>query len=584
LLYTNGYVAADDYIQRIMQAASHFAIQVGGSTNMPRTSHNMSPVRHPGSIRVKVPGAGRRIALIKSATKSASAENVVAGILNSALDGVALLRPVRDTTGGIEDFRWIRINPEGERILGREADSLLGQRLLVTFPDLARSSGLLESWAAADGGKPLRHELQCLRDGMEGWIAFSVVGVDDGIAMTFRDITACRRDAAAVQEARLKADKAEHAKATFLAITSHELRTPLNGVVGALDLLDGCPNEVRGIFLDTARASARALSRVITKILDFTKLDAGTVEVHPVVFDLHELVDAEAAAIAPQAAAKTLLVESTIDRTAPRWVLGSPEHIRQILRALLENAVKFTDAGTVELTLARCSEPDVCGGPTACFSLTVSDTGIGIDPAFHTSLFQAFSQCDSSLTRTHEGCGLGLAICSRLADQLGGNLTVQSRPGQGSTFRLGLSLPVADCPGNIGRPETGPAPKGRILLADPGEASRMLTTLMLVRAGFEVETATGGLELLRAANLRRFDAVVMDMDLPDMSGVMTVKTMRKLPGSKGSVPIVSLTDSLDAYDDQRFLAAGITDLLIKPFSRSDLLDRLEHLIGSAANV
>jgi signal transduction histidine kinase len=400
-----------------MQAASHFAILVGGSTNMHRTSHNMPAVGHSGSIRVKVPGVGRRITL----TKRASAENVVAGILNSALDGVGLLRAVRDPAGGIEDFSWTRINAEGQRILGRRADDLLGQRLLATFPGLARG-GLMESWTAAvDSGKPLRQELRCAQDGMESWIEYSVVGVDDGIALTFRDVTACRRDASALDAARLKAGKAEHAKDTFLALVSHELRTPLNGVVGALDLLDGCPGKDRGLFLDTARASARALSRVITGILDFTKLDAGPVELRPVVFDLHDLVDSEAEAIAPKAAAKTLLVECRIDRTAPRRVLGSPDHIRQILRTLLENAVKFTDTGTVELALACCPDPTACGGATACFSLAVSDTGIGIDPTFHTSLFQAFSQRDPSLSRTREGCGLGLAICSRLADQLGGS-------------------------------------------------------------------------------------------------------------------------------------------------------------------
>ena len=177
----------------------------------------------------------------------------------------------------------------------------------------------------------------------------------------------------------------------------------------------------------------------------------------PSPFDLHDLIDQEAEAIAPIAAAKSLRVECRIERNAPRRLIGSPDHIRQILRTLLENAVKFTQAGSVELALtscpdlrpiASCMQDICCGGATACFSLSVSDTGIGIDPEFHTSLFQAFFQRDSSLNRLYEGCGLGLAISSRLADQLGGTLTVQSQPGQGSTFRLNLALPVADHPGD----------------------------------------------------------------------------------------------------------------------------------------
>ena len=147
-----------------------------------------------------------------------------------------------------------------------------------------------------------------------------------------------------------------------------------------------------------------------------------------------------------------------MDPDVPRRLIGSPDaHIRQIVRTLLENAVKFTEAGSVELSLTSCPSSSPCdstcrdpgirdSGAMACFSLAVRDTGIGIDPKFHTSLFQAFSQKDSSLNRLHEGCGLGLAICSRLADQLGGTLSVQSQPGQGSIFRLDLSLPLAPHP------------------------------------------------------------------------------------------------------------------------------------------
>jgi CheY-like chemotaxis protein len=226
---------------------------------------------------------------------------------------------------------------------------------------------------------------------------------------------------------------------------------------------------------------------------------------------------------------------------------------------------------------------DICrGSATACFSLSVSDTGIGIDPEFHTSLFQAFFQRDSSLSRPHEGCGLGLAISSRLADQLGGTLAVQSQPGQGSTFRLDLALPVADRPGDLRPANSETSAKKRILLADPGEASGMVTALMLSRAGFEVETVAGGLEALRVAKLRRFDAMVIDMDLPDMNGVLTVKALRRLAGPNGSVPIVALTEAQDVYNDQRSLAAGVTDLMVKPFRKSNLLERLERFIHAMA--
>ncbi len=295
----------------------------------------------------------------------------------------------------------------------------------------------------------------------------------------------------------------------------------------------------------------------------------------------------------------------SLDPAVPRRLIGSPDALGQIVRTLLENAVKFTEAGSVELILTSCPSSSPCAstcrdpgirdsGAMACFSLAIRDTGIGIDPKFHAGLFQAFSQRNSSLHRLHEGCGLGLAICSRLADQLGGTLSVQSLPGQGSVFRLDLSLPLAPHPDDLhmddpypgdrhsGESNDNTVSRKRILLADPSEASGMVTALMLTRAGFEVETVTGGLDALRLARLHRFDAMVIDMALPDMNGIMTVKALRRLPQLDRSVPILAITGTLDAYDDQRRLAAGATDLMVKPFRKSHLLGRLEQLVRTAS--
>jgi two-component system, sensor histidine kinase len=543
-----------------------------------------SGVRQPASIRSGTSDRGHQLA----STQRVSVEKVLAGVLDSALDGVALLSAIRNAAGRIEDFRWTRINPEGEKILGRKADVLIGRKLLTTFPDTAHG-GFLERLAeAVDSHKPLRHEQEYTYDGERGWIEYSVAGVADGVAVTFRDVSARHRDADALQAALAEARKAEQAKATFLMLVNHELRTPLNGVVCALDLLTGCATPEQHLFLDTARASARALNRVVAAILDFASLDAGPAKPDAVPFDLHDLIDQEAEAIAPVAAAKNLRVECRIERNTPRRLIGSPGHIRQILRTLLENAVKFTEAGSVEVALTSCNDPANlheairCGGTTARFSLSVSDTGIGIDPEFHTSLFQAFSQRDSSLNRPYDGCGLGLAISSRLADQLGGTLTVQSDPGEGSTFRLNLTLSVADHPGDIRPDGSETSLKKRILLVDPGEASGMVTAMMVARAGFEVETVACGLEALRVAKLRRFDAMVIDMALPDINGVMTVKALRRLPGPNGSAPIVAITEAQDVYNNQYSLAAGVTDLMVKPFRKSNLLERLERYVHALA--
>jgi PAS domain S-box-containing protein len=522
-------------------------------------------------------------------------EKVLTGIMNSALDGVAVLRAVRNASGRVVDFIWIRINPAGERILGLKAGALIGQSLLKTVPDTSHA-GLLECWAAAlETGETACHEHRREREGIEGWIEYSVAAVDDGVAVTFRDVTARRHADAALHAARAEAARFEQAKTTFLTLVNHELRTPLNGVLCALDLLAGSSGSDCDLLLDTALLSARELSKVVHSILNFVDLDAGPAAPKPIAFDLHDLIENEAAAIASAAAAKYLTVGYSLDPAAPRRLIGSPDALGQIVRTLLENAVKFTEAGSVELILTSCPSSSPCAstckepgirdsGAMACFSLTIRDTGIGIDPDFQASLFQAFSQTDSSLHRLHEGCGLGLAICSRLADQLGGTLSVQSRQGQGSVFRLDLSLPLAPHPDgpHIGDSNDSTVSRKRILLADPSEASGMVTALMLTRAGFEVETVTGGLEALRLARLHRFDAMVIDMALPDMNGIMPVKALRRLPQLDGSVPILAITGTLDPYDDQRRLAAGATDLMVKPFRKSNLLSRLERLVRTAS--
>jgi signal transduction histidine kinase/CheY-like chemotaxis protein len=419
------------------------------------------------------------------------------------------------------------------------------------------------------------------------------------VAVTFRDVTARRHADAALHAARADAARFEQAKTTFLTLMNHELRTPLNGVLCALDLLAGSSGSDRDLFLDTALVSARELSKVVHSILNYADLDAGPAALKPVAFDLHDLIENEAAAIAPAAAAKNLTVGYSLDPTVPRRLTGSPDALGQIVRTLLENAVKFTEAGSVELILTACPNSSPCdstcrdpgirdSGTVACFSIAIRDTGIGIDPDFQVSLLQAFSQTDSSLFRLHEGCGLGLAICSRLAEQIGGTLSVESRQGQGSVFRLDLSLPLAPHPDgphmddrDIGDSDDSTFARKRILLADPSEASGMVTALMLTRAGFEVETVTGGLEALRLARQHRFDAMVIDMALPDMNGIMTVKALRRLPQIDGSVPILAITGTLDAYEDQRRLAAGATDLMVKPFRKSNLLGRLELLVRTA---
>ncbi|UEM18905.1 response regulator [Skermanella mucosa] len=518
----------------------------------------------------------------------------------SAFDGMALLKAVRDPNGRISDFRWMLINEEGGRLMARPSADLIGRRLTATLPDLV-PGGLLDRLAAvAASGECARFEApSCDADG--GWLEYSAVSADGGVALSFRPARSWRGGVSA-EDAR----NADRAKATFLSLMSHEIRTPLNGVVCALDLLaEGVAREDRDAFMETARNSGRDLARVIDEILDFAKLDSEPVELMDCPFRLSDLVAMEVDAVIRSAEAKGLTIACRIDAALTRTVRGDRQKLARILRNLLSNAIKFTEAGglTVALESADASADDLAGGRSGGlvpFVLSVTDSGIGIDPAYRESLFEAFTQEDWSIKRRYGGCGLGLAVASRLAAAMGGRLTVLSDPGHGSSFRLHLTMraadgpqPSPDCTSNKIRPHTptrqaslpGPArgdSRPRVLLADASEASRMVTGLMLMRAGFLVHTVTTGRSAVETARKTRFDAVLLDITMPDMGGLSMASAIVAPGEVNAGVPMIGMMAHADAADAGRWRAAGLASLLVKPFQKRDLLGVLESCIGVSA--
>jgi signal transduction histidine kinase/CheY-like chemotaxis protein len=486
---------------------------------------------------------------------------------------MALLGAITGEDGRIVDFRWLMVNEEGGRLLDRPTADLIGMPLLATLPPGSDTRLLTRLTAVAETGAAARFEASC--GGTVGLLECSAVPASDGVALTFRRSA---RDPAC----HTLADDhgADRAKATFLALMSHEIRTPLNGVVCALDLLaDGASREDRDYFLETARNSGRALAQVVDEILNFTKLETGPVELRNSRFELADLIATEVERVAPAARAKNLRVSFRIDPDLPRALHGDRQKLARIVRNLLENAVKFTDQGGVSAVVERVG---VARDHLTSFVIAVNDTGIGIHPDYQANVFDAFSQEDSSAHRRHGGCGLGLAIASRLAAALGGELTWTSVPCQGSSFRLHLSLPSADAskPENDQAIEdqaaedqvTGTRPSA--LLADAGEASKLVTRLMLMRAGYHVRTVTSGADAIEAVRRQPFDVVLLDTTMPDMSGPSVASAIRALGCAPSTMPIVGMTTHADLAEKLLWLEAGSTGLLVKPFQKRDLIDVL----------
>lgn len=373
----------------------------------------------------------------------------------------------------------------------------------------------------------------------------------------------------AAQEARRTAEHAAAARSRFLAMMSHEMRTPLNGVAGFADLLAARP----GLDAEAVRQarqireSSDGLLMLVEDILDFAR---GDCIVSPEPLDLSAV--AREAATPSRAAADAQGLSLTIDDRLPsrsRFV-ADRRALRQALHPLIANAVKFTSRGGVDVRLERAADGVV---------IRVSDTGCGIDPSRHPALFEAFYQGDDSVSRNHDGAGLGLALAARHVRRLGGRIEVESAPGEGSTFILSLPLPrTADAEPEIVREavalvegdDQGLARTPTILVVDDHPVNREVARIMLQAFGLEVVEAADGKEAVALASEQAFDLVLMDVRMPRMDGLEATRHIRRLADAAGRVPIVAMTADAMPEDVARCLAAGMNAHMAKPISQATL--------------
>ncbi|KAF0101255.1 MAG: hypothetical protein FD144_2893 [Rhodospirillaceae bacterium] len=362
--------------------------------------------------------------------------------------------------------------------------------------------------------------------------------------------------------ARDAATASDRAKSMFLANMSHEVRTPLAGVLGMLDLArPGTTDPVVGKYLDTAEHAARHLLTIVNDILDFAQLEKGRLAVTSAPFSVRALVESTIPLVAAAAEERGNCLEVRIADDLPRQILGDEGRLRQVLLNLLANAVKFTSQGRVSVDVRT-----VDAGHR--FLLTVADTGIGMAPEMQQRIFESFVQADESIARRFGGTGLGLPICRQLLTLMGGRISVESSPGRGSLFTVDLPCqPVVETvPAAAGPVADRPPEALHILVADDAPTMRSLLQAFLARDGHTCDLVDDGTEALGAVAANNYDAVLMDVQMPRLDGLEATRLIRTAEGPRGRVPIVFVTASAMAGDEDRFLAAGGDGYVSKPIS------------------
>jgi signal transduction histidine kinase/ActR/RegA family two-component response regulator len=371
-----------------------------------------------------------------------------------------------------------------------------------------------------------------------------------------------------LQEARQRAEAAAAAKTAFLANMSHELRTPLTSIIGFSRFLreqQGLPGEAQGHARRIFEAS-EALLVLINDVLDFSKLEAGHVEIEPAPFSMAQLAEEVRGLLSLQAAAKGVTLDVELDETLPAFVLGDLARLRQVLVNLIGNAVKFTADGKVVLRARYDRDQEI-------LSVSVVDTGSGISAEALPRLFERFSQADISINRTHGGTGLGLAICKAVIEVMGGSIGVESEFGRGSTFRFEIPAPLAQAPAAVvqAQPQTFDCPPLSILLVDDTAMNRELVRLMLGPLSVQITEAASGADAIAAAAARPFDLILMDIRMPEIDGLEATRRIRGGEGPNSDAKIVALTADVEPENLAACRAAGIDGVLPKPISPALLL-------------
>lgn len=496
------------------------------------------------------------------------------GKLRALLDAIPDSAWLKDAQG-----HFVAVNRSAAGFFGLAPDQMVGKRTEDLFPPEEARSINQEEREVISGMRPQRVERQI--GGYGRWFETMKVPIRDadgaaaGLVAISRDITERKAAETELRDAQAEAEQANRAKGEFLSHISHEIRTPMNAILGFAELaLLEQPDANQCEHLTKITAATKSLLRVIDDVLDFERVDAGKLQLESVDFRLNDVLQNVRDMLERSAQGKGLALRFKVGEDVPARLKGDPMRIGQVLMNLCANAVKFTTQGFVEVVVRH--EPRKAKETGTILRFEVRDTGIGISAEEQARLFEPFAQADSSTTRRYGGTGLGLMICKRLVELMGGRIWIESAPAEGTTvhFTIACAASEAAAPAStpardLQLPDDAAALNGkRVLVVDDHPINRMLMAKLLKLAGAEAVPAENGVDALRVLEQdAKVDLVLMDLRMPEMDGYEATRRIRA-DARWARMPIVAVTASAATYERARCMAAGMNDIMIKPIHQA----------------
>ncbi len=480
------------------------------------------------------------------------------------------------------------VNDRFCEISGYSRDELLGKNHRIIKSDIHPPEVYREMWRTIAQGGVWHGEVQNRKkDGGYYWVAATIVpfiganGKPIKYTSIRTDITAQKVLEGTLVHAREAADQASAAKSLFLANMSHEIRTPMNGIIGMTDLaLDTELDDEQREFMGVVKTSAESLLTIINDILDFSKIEAGKMQVERIGFNLPETIMDTLKTLRLRASEKRVELICDVAEEVPDGVFGDPGRLRQILLNIVGNAIKFTEAGEIVVTLTARR----IGSDVAKVNFSVRDTGIGIPANKLDHIFESFSQVDETTTRKFGGTGLGLTISNRLVDLMGGQLQVDSEEGVGSAFHFELTLDIDPTVFRMTEPSSLSLAEKRCLVVDDNAVNRQIFVRQLSRCGMLVTTARSG-ELAQQILLAEPppDVILLDVHMPDMDGFMLAEWI-KAQAALQDIPVMLLSSGPLAGDAERCRLMGIASHHTKPVSNVDLQKAVSQALAGGKRI